>query len=45
MLKGANGVINGVNGMTGGFLQVQTSCLASWEGIQAALSALGGMLK
>ncbi|GAA9391209.1 hypothetical protein HpHA273_14500 [Helicobacter pylori] len=45
MLKGANGVINGVNSMTGGFLQVQTSCLASWKGIQARLVHWGGMSK
>ncbi len=45
MLKGANGVINGVNGMTGGFFAGSDILLGVMEGYSSALSALGGNVK
>ncbi|GAA6776361.1 cag pathogenicity island type IV secretion system translocation protein CagI [Helicobacter pylori] len=42
MLKGANGVINGVNSMTGGFFAGSDILLGVMEGYSSALSALGG---
>ncbi|GAA8614157.1 cag pathogenicity island type IV secretion system translocation protein CagI [Helicobacter pylori] len=42
MLKGANGVINGVNSMTGGFFAGSDILLGIMEGYSSALSALGG---
>nr|ABO28617.1 Cag19 [Helicobacter pylori 908] len=45
MLKGANGVINGVNGMTGGFFAGSDILLGIMEGYSSALSALGGNVK
>ncbi|MGL2353107.1 cag pathogenicity island type IV secretion system translocation protein CagI [Helicobacter pylori] len=45
MLKGANGVINGVNSMTGGFFAGSDILLGVMEGYSSALSALGGNVK
>ncbi len=45
MLKGANGVINGVNGMTGGFFAGSDILLGIMQGYSSALSALGGNVK
>ncbi len=45
MLKGANGVINGVNSMTGGFFAGSDILLGIMEGYSSALSALGGNVK
>nr|ABO28665.1 Cag19 [Helicobacter pylori] len=45
MLKGANGAINGVNGMTGGFFAGSDILLGIMEGYSSALSALGGNVK
>ncbi|GAA8119418.1 cag pathogenicity island type IV secretion system translocation protein CagI [Helicobacter pylori] len=45
MLKGANGVINGVNSMTGGFFTGSDILLGVMEGYSSALSALGGNVK
>ncbi len=45
MLKGANGVINGVNGMTGGFFAGSDILLSVMEGYSSALSALGENVK
>ncbi|MGN8470647.1 cag pathogenicity island type IV secretion system translocation protein CagI [Helicobacter pylori] len=45
MLKGANGVINGVNGMTGGFFAGSDILLGVMQGYSSALSALGGNVK
>ncbi|WP_187903077.1 cag pathogenicity island type IV secretion system translocation protein CagI [Helicobacter pylori] len=45
MLKGANGVINGVSGMTGGFFAGSDILLGVMEGYSSALSALGGNVK
>ncbi|WP_231211910.1 cag pathogenicity island type IV secretion system translocation protein CagI [Helicobacter pylori] len=45
MLKGANGVINGVNSMTGGVFAGSDILLGVMEGYSSALSALGGNVK
>lgn len=34
MLKGANAAVNGINAITGGFLQDRIYCKASWKATQ-----------